>query len=90
MPNSELAANSLSELDDVAGQIARHEAAITALKSVRHEHVLALLAEGFSEREVARAAHLSGPRVHQIKVEEAARLAKYHEQMAATKEATRV
>lgn len=64
-----MAANSLSELAEVAVQIARHEAAIAALKTERAEAILALVKGGYSEREIALAAGVSNVRVHQIKKE---------------------
>lgn len=64
-----LAANSLSELGEVNGQIARLQNAIGALKAERDELIVALINNGFSEREIALAAGVSGPRINQIKKE---------------------
>lgn len=64
-----MAANSLSELAEVAVQIARHDAALAALKGERAEGIKALIDAGFTEREVALAAGVSNVRVHQIKKE---------------------
>jgi DNA-binding NarL/FixJ family response regulator len=54
-------------LAEVAVQIARHEAAIAALKTERAEAILALVEGGYTEREIALAAGVSNVRVHQIK-----------------------
>ncbi len=64
-----MAANPLSEVNDLAVQIAQHEAAIGALKADRSKAIFALLMAGYSEREIALAAGLSGPRINQIKKE---------------------
>jgi DNA-binding NarL/FixJ family response regulator len=64
-----MAANSLSDLNDIAVQIAQHEAAIGALKTERSKAIFALLTAGYSEREIALVAGLSGPRINQIKKE---------------------
>lgn len=62
-----MAAKGLSELADIADQIARFKYAAERAKQDRDELVVALLAEGYSEREVATAAGVSNVRVHQIK-----------------------
>lgn len=62
-----MAAKSLSELGDIADQIARFEAVLEDAKKDRDSLVVALLDQGYSEREVATAAGVSNVRVHQIK-----------------------
>lgn len=54
---------------DVARQIVQFEGALAALKAERTYQIRKLIDAGFSEREVARAARLSGPRINQIKKE---------------------
>lgn len=62
-----MAAKGLSELAEVADQIARLSYARECATKDRDALIVELLAAGYSEREVALAAGVSHPRVHQIK-----------------------
>lgn len=62
-----MAANGLSVLNDIARQVGYLNAALCDAKKERDKQIAALLDAGYSEREIALAAGLSGPRVNQIK-----------------------
>lgn len=56
-----------ARLEAIAEDVAEAEDELRALQAERRRVALELLAEGISERQVARLAGVSGPRVHQWK-----------------------